>query len=173
MLAASLTRSAFSANAARASPNDFVTAAVRTDDVHEHVAECFLHAIGVTAPIRCHLRRAVVWRMTRDYVDEFLLSRARQIRHRPVQRPLFHLGNFLQRQLGLTPARRCRFFVAFDELAGEPAKNVVGDAGRVANIGIFREPARFKSLVSELLRETLQRHAVLQRNRSESAYRVH
>src|ERR1700720_4243193 len=52
----SLTRSAFRADAACARPNHFVTAAMRTDDVHEHGSECFLHAIGVAAAIWCHLR---------------------------------------------------------------------------------------------------------------------
>ena len=95
MLAASLARSAFRANAARAGPDHFVAAAMRTDNVHEHVAERFLHAIGVAAAVGRYLRRTIVSRMARDYIDQFLFSRARQIRDRTIERFLLHLENFL------------------------------------------------------------------------------
>src|SRR5207247_10565948 len=65
------------------------------------------------------------------------------------------------------------FLVTFDELAGEPAKHIISDAGCVSNVGILREATRFKSLVSEFFHEALQRHAILQSNRSESADRIH
>src|SRR5436190_20316002 len=111
--------------------------------------------------------------MTYDYVDQLLFACPRQIGNGSIERLFLHLRNFLQRQFRLSACWRGSFLVAFDELAGEPAKNVISDAGRVANIGIFREPARFKSLVSKLLSETLQRHTVLERNRRECADRVH
>src|ERR1700682_4637849 len=53
----SLTRSAFRADAARARPNHFVTATMRTHNVHEHGAKRSLHSIRVAAAIWCHLRR--------------------------------------------------------------------------------------------------------------------
>src|SRR6266404_4707873 len=111
--------------------------------------------------------------MTCDYVNQHLFACPRQIENGSIERLFLHLRNFLQRQFRLSTCWRGGFLVAFDELAGEPAKNVIGNAGRVANIGIFREPARFKSLVSKLLRETLQWHSVLERNRREGADGVH
>ena len=50
---------------------------MRTDDVHEHVPERFLDAIGVTVAIARHLRLAVVRRMARDYVDQFISAEPR------------------------------------------------------------------------------------------------
>ena len=54
--AAALARSTLGANAAGAGSDDFVAAAMRADDVHEHVAERFLHAVGMTAAVAHHLR---------------------------------------------------------------------------------------------------------------------
>ena len=95
--AAALARAALGADAARASANYFVATAMRTDDVHEHVPECFLDTIGVTAAVAQHLRLAVVRRMARDHVDQFFFAGPRQIRYRPVQRLLFHFPNLFQR----------------------------------------------------------------------------
>jgi len=64
---------------------------MRTDDVHEHVPERFLHAIGMTLAIARYLRLAVVRRMARDHVDQFFFAGPRQIRYRPVQRLLASL----------------------------------------------------------------------------------
>ena len=66
-----------------------------------------------------------------------------------------------------------RFLVTFDELAREPAEHVIGDARRMANVRIFCEPARFEPLIREFFHQTLERHAVLKRNRSERADGVH
>src|SRR5713101_7073577 len=105
MLAASLARSAFRADAARASANHFVAAANRTDAIHEHAAERFFHAFGVAAAVAPELPRArgIIRRIVRDHVDQFLLAGARQIRHRTIKRLLFHLRYFFQRQLRLSP----------------------------------------------------------------------
>ncbi len=96
-----------------------------------------------------------------------------QIRYRPVQSFLLDLNNFLERQVRLRSVRRSRLLVAFDELAGQPAKHVISNAGGMTNIGVLCEPARLKSLISEFFYETLQRHSVLERNRSERADRIH
>src|ERR1044071_4866912 len=67
----------------------------------------------------------------------------------------------------------CRLLVAFDELATEPAKDVIGDAAGVADIGILGEAARLEALVSEFLYQALERDAILQRHRGEGRDRVH
>src|SRR5437660_10985368 len=97
MLATTLARPALCANTAGAGPDHFVATAMRTDDVHEHVPERFLHAIGMTLAIARYLRLAVVRRMARDHVDQFFFAGPRQIRYRPVQRLLFHFPNLFQR----------------------------------------------------------------------------
>src|SRR5207245_4625248 len=79
-LTAALACAALGADAARASANYFVAAAMRTDDIHEHVPECFLDTIGVTAAVAQHLRLAVVRRMARDHVDQFFFAGPRQLR---------------------------------------------------------------------------------------------
>src|ERR1700736_7032815 len=66
--AAALAGPALGAHSAGAGPDHFVAAAMRTDDVHEHVSERFLDAIGVTAAVRRNLGFAIVGRMARDYV---------------------------------------------------------------------------------------------------------
>src|SRR6266576_187808 len=73
-LAASLACSAFSANAAGAGADHFVTAAMRTDDVHEHISKRLLHSVGMAAAVAHYLRRAIVRRMTYDYVDQLLFA---------------------------------------------------------------------------------------------------
>ncbi len=83
------------------------------------------------------------------------------------------LGNFLQRQVGLASVRRSRFLVAFDELAAQPAKHVISDAGGVADIGVLCETARLKSLVGKLLDQTFERHTVLQGDGGKRANCVH
>src|SRR5438093_689723 len=56
-LAASLACAAFSANAAGAGADHLVAAAMRTDDVHEHVSKRLLHPFGVAAAVaHYHLR---------------------------------------------------------------------------------------------------------------------
>src|SRR6266704_4035042 len=102
--------------------------------------------------------------MTCDYIDQLLFACPRQIGDGSIERLFLQLRNFLQRQFRLSTCWRGGFLVAFDELAGEPTKNVISDAGRMTNIGIFCEPARFKSLVSEFLHQALERHAILQSN---------
>ena len=102
-------------------------------------AERFLHALGVGVAVAAQraerLRSAVIG----DDVDDFLLRRSRQIGDRAVDRLLFHLRNFLHRQVGLAAIRRGRFLVALDELAAEPAEDVVGDGGGVADVGVLGE----------------------------------
>src|SRR6266699_3691368 len=149
MLAASLARSAFRADAAGPGANHFVATADRADDIHEHAAERFLHAFRVAAPVAPELSRArgIIRQIARDHVDQFFLAGARQIRHRTIKRFLFHLRYFFQRQLRLSPAGRGRFLVTFDELATEPAKHVIGYAGGGADVRILGKSARFKTLI--------------------------
>ena len=89
---------------------------------------------------------------------------ARQIGYRPVQSFLFDFDNLFERQVRLPAIGRSGLLVALDELARQPAENVIGDAGRVADVGIFCEPARLESLIREFLHQALERHAVLQRD---------
>src|SRR5947207_6294751 len=172
--AAALTCPAFGANAARAGADYFVAAADRTGDPHEDAAKrhhyAFRAAVAVSGPPRSG---GMVRRILRDHVEQFFFAGALQIGYRPVQSFFIDLGNLLQRQLLLSAIRRCRLLVAFDELAREPAENVIGNAGRMTNIRIFCEPARFESLIGEFFHQALQWHAVLQRNRSERTNRIH
>ena len=146
---------------------------MRTDDVHEHVAERFLDATGVAAAVAHHLRLAVVRRMTGDHVDQLFFASPRQVGHGTIDRLFFHFENLFQRQFRLAAIWRSRFLVSFDELAGEPAKHVIGNAGCVANVRILCESARFKALISEFFHQTFQRHTVLERDRCQRAHRVH
>src|SRR5438105_7613770 len=84
--AAALAGATLGADAAGAGSNHFVAATMRTNDVHEHIPERFLDAIGVTEAVARHLRFTIIRRMARDHVDQFLFARPRQIRHRPVER---------------------------------------------------------------------------------------
>src|SRR6266481_6502168 len=111
--------------------------------------------------------------MTYDYVDQLLFACPRQIGDGSIERPFLHLRNFFQRQFRLSACWLGGFLVTFDELAGEPAKNIVSDASCVSNVWILCEAARFKSLVSEFFHEALERHAILQGNRGESADGIH
>ena len=174
---APLAGAAFGANAAGAGADDFVAAADGTGDAHEDAAEryCYAVRVFVAVPVRFSGRptvRAIGW-MTRDHVDHFLFAGARQIRYRPVQSFLFDLSNFLERQVWLSPIGRSRLLVAFNELARQPAKYVIGNAGCVANIGIFCEPARFKPLIGEFFHETFERDPVLQCDRGKRTDSVH
>src|SRR5437660_3681666 len=171
--ATALTCAALGANTAGTSPDHFIASAMRADDVHEHVPERFLDAIGVAMAIASDLWFAVVRRVAGDHIKDFLFARARQVRDRTIERFLFHFRKFFQRQVRLSATRRGRFFVTFDELAGQPAKDVIGNAGRVANVRILGKAAWLESLIGELLRERLERHAVLKRNRRQSADGVH
>ncbi len=108
-----------------------------------------------------------------DHVDHLFVARARQIRYGTVECFLFDLDNFLKWQVRLPPARRCCLLVTFNELAGEPAEDVIGDARRVTNVGIFCKTARLESLVGEFFHQTLEGHAVLQCDRGECADGVH
>src|SRR4029078_66075 len=65
------------------------------------------------------------------------------------------------------------FLVPLDELTAEPAEYVVGDRRRISDVGILGEARRLEALVSELLHQTLERHAVLQGDRGERRDRVH
>jgi hypothetical protein len=174
---ASLAGAAFRANAAGASANYFVATADGTGDAHEDAAKRYRYAVRVFAavPVRFSGRpavRAIGW-TTRDHVDHFLFASARQIRYRPVQSFLFYLSNFFERQIRLGSIGRSRLLVAFNKLARQPAKYVIGNTGRVTNIGIFCEPARFKPLIGEFFHEALERHAILQRDRGKRAHSVH
>ena len=88
--AAALACSALGANTARTRPDYLVASADRTHDVHEHVTEGFLHALGMAAPIRRHLRSTIVLRMVADDVNQLLLARPRKVGHRTIKRLLFH-----------------------------------------------------------------------------------
>src|SRR5262249_26906769 len=103
--AAALARAAFGANTAGTGADHFIAAAMRADDVHEHVPERFLHAIGVTAAVSDNPWFAIVWCVTRNHVENFFFACAREIRHWPIERFLFHLGKFLHRQLALAAIR--------------------------------------------------------------------
>ena len=173
LLATSLACAAFGANPAGAGPDNLIAAAMRTDDVHEHVAERFLDATGVAASVAHHLRLALIRRMIGDHVDQLFFTRPRQVGHWTIDRLSFHFGNFFQRQFRLAAIWRSGFLVSFDELAGEPAKHVIGNAGCVTNVWILGESARFKALISEFFHQTLQRYTVLERDRCERADRVH
>src|SRR5439155_15121652 len=115
----------------------------------------------------------IIGRLIRDHIDHFFVAGARQIRYWAVQSFLLDLGNLLERQVRLSSIRRCRLLVTFDELARQPAKYIISNASRMTNVGVFCEPARLKSLIGEFFHQTLQRHAVLQRDRSKCADGIH
>src|ERR671937_37379 len=96
-LTTALACSAFRADTAGAGADDFVAAAMRTDDVHEHVAERFLDATGVAAPISDDLSFTVARCVARDHVEDFFLTGAREVGHGPIDRFFLDLGNFLER----------------------------------------------------------------------------
>src|SRR5437762_1629156 len=178
MSATALTGAAFGADAACAGANDFVAAAHRTGDSHEDAPKSDHDPVGVTVSISvAALVRAPVLdgvgQIVCNHVDHLFVARARQIRYGPVERFLFDLDNFLKRQVRLPPVRRSRFLVAFDELAGEPAENVMSDACRMSNVRILCKTAGLESLVGEFFHQTLERHAVLERNRSECTDGIH
>src|SRR6185312_8512711 len=89
----------------------------------------------------------IAGRVICNHIDHFFLGGARQIRKKPVHSLFLDLSNFLQRQIGLASVGRSRFLVAFDELAAQPAKYVVSDAGSVPDIRVLCETAGLKSLV--------------------------
>src|SRR2546423_9031508 len=68
-LTTALTGAALGANAAGAGADDLVAAAMRADDVHEHVAEHFLYAIRVGVPVAAYVRLTFVRSMARNDVD--------------------------------------------------------------------------------------------------------
>src|SRR5947209_2842070 len=142
---AALARATLGAHSACARADHFITAAMRADDVHEHVSERFLDAIGVAVTVPGDLRFAIVRRVTRVYIENLFLTGASKIRDRTNERLLFHLENFLQWQVRLSAAWRSRLLVTFDELAGQPPEYVVGNARRVADVGILRESARLET----------------------------
>ena len=111
--------------------------------------------------------------MASDDIDDFLVAGSREIGDWPVESFLLDVRNFFERQIRLRTIRRGRFLVTFDELARQPAEHVIGDAGGVADVGIFCETARFEPLIREFFYQTLERHAVLKRDRSERADGVH
>src|SRR5437764_12475280 len=101
--------------------------------------------------------------MTRDHVDHFLFAGARQIRHRSVQSFLFDLRDLFEWQVRLGSLGRSRLLVAFNKLARQPAKYVIGNTGCVPNSGIVCEPTRFTPLIGDFSPETFERAAVLYR----------
>src|SRR5579864_7299272 len=103
--AAALASAAFGADAAGAGTDHFITAAMRADDVHEHVSKRFLNAIGVAAAVPANLRFAVIGRVAGDHIENFFFARSRQVRNRTIERLLLHLWNFFQWQLGLPAVR--------------------------------------------------------------------
>ena len=170
MSATALTGAAFSADAAGAGTDDFVAAAHTTGDSHEDAAKSDHDAFGMAVTIPAVFRGTGI---VRDHVDHLFLAGARQICHRPVHNFFFDLDNFLQRQVRLCAVRRRCFLVTFDEFTSEPPENVIGNAGGVTDVGIFSEPARFESLVRKFFDETLERHAVLERDRCKRPDSVH
>jgi hypothetical protein len=163
--ATSLTGAAFGTNAARACANDLVAAANRARDSHEDATERDHDSVVMTIAIPAvSCSTGSVRRIICDHVDHLFVAGPRQLRDRPVQSLLFDLDNFLEWQVRLrTIGRRC-FLVAFDELARQPAENVVRDARRVADVGIFCEAARLESLIREFFHQALERHTVLERD---------
>ena len=103
-------------------------------------------------------------RIVCNHIDHLFVAGTRQIRYGSVECFLFDFANFLKRQVWLCAVRRCCFLVASNKLAGEPPENVIGNTGRVADIGIFCEPARLESLIREFFHQTFERHSVLQRD---------
>src|SRR5207248_1160816 len=97
-LATSLARAALGADAASAGPDHFVAPTMRADDIHEHVAERFFHSLGVSVASAHYFRVAFARRIARDHVDQFFLSRARQLGDRTIDRFLFHFRDFFQRK---------------------------------------------------------------------------
>ena len=91
---------------------------MRANDVHEHAPERFLNAVGVAGAVPGNLRFAVIRGMARDHIENFFFARPRQVRDRPIERLLFHLGNFLQGQIGLAAVWSSGLLVTFNELAG-------------------------------------------------------
>src|SRR5439155_12387456 len=145
--AASLARSAFRSNATCARTNHLVAAAHRTCDLHKDAAKRDQYPVRMAAAISGLSRSGgIIRRMVGDHVNQFFLAGARQISYRPIQSFLLDLNNFLERQVRLRPVRRGRLPVAFDELAPQPAKNVISNAGGMTNVRVFREAARLKSL---------------------------
>src|SRR5213083_2623148 len=128
--ATSLACSAFGANAAGACSNHLVAAAYGAGDFHKDAAKRYHDSIGVAVSVSAPPNSGgIIGRMVCDHVDQFFFAGALQIRHRPVQSFFLDLNNFLERQVRLRPVRRGRFPVAFDELARQPAKYVVSNAG--------------------------------------------
>src|SRR6202000_2759245 len=73
-----------------------------------------------------------------DDVDDLLFRREGEICHRAVDRLPVDLGRLFHRQLLLLFVRAGRFFVALDELAAEPAEDVIRNRGGLADIRVFR-----------------------------------
>src|SRR3984893_4996260 len=118
---------------------------------------------------RCPLRI----RTARDYIDDLLLSRSRQLRNRAIDRFFLNLGDLFHWQIRLRSARCRGFLVTFDELASKPPEYVIGNACRVADIRILSESTRLEPLVSKLLYQALERYPVLQGERGQGRNRVH
>src|ERR1035437_5022019 len=97
----------------------------------------------------------------------------RQFRHRAVHLffYLFQQAGHGQLRLGARDVQA--FAVAGNELQSQPAENVIGDGRGVADLRVFGETARLKTLVRELAGERIQRHAVLKRHAGERADAVH
>ena len=62
---------------------------------------------------------------------------------------------------------------AGDELQRHPAEDVVGDGGRIADVGVLGEAGRLEAHVGEFSDQGLQGHAVLQRQAGQGADAVH
>src|SRR5690554_4403841 len=128
-LATALARAALGADAARARSDHLVGTAVGTNDAHVGRAQREPNAVRLV----------------------------RQLRHWSIDCGLFHLGQFRHRQLGLSGIWRCGIPVALNELAAKPAKHIVRNAKRSANMRVSRESARLESLISKLSHQLLQR----------------
>src|SRR5258707_318844 len=96
-----------------------------------------------------------------------------QLRHGAVDLFFFLLGQTGDGEIRLIMMRHVRLAVAGDELHGEPAENVVGDGGRIADFRIFGEAGGFEALVCELANEGFEGHAVLEGHAGEGADAVH
>src|SRR5205814_5483873 len=92
-LTAALACPAFSADAAGTGTDHFIAAANRAHDVHEHVPKCFLDPFGVAMTVARELRRAVIWDVVCDHVDQFFLAGPRQIGDRTIERLFLHFWN--------------------------------------------------------------------------------
>ena len=77
--ATALARAALGAATAGAGSDHLVAPAMGAGDVHEHVAECFADPLRMGAAVGQAGGAALVRRVLRDDVDQFLVAGAREI----------------------------------------------------------------------------------------------